>query len=172
MSDFWDENKGSIFVGLIAAFAIYTQLPDIKQQFATNQQIALANQGRVKANQTMIVAEAALKQSKEIANARYDGGCEIITTVKNMSKATTIQEGKPIVSGAYAKVFDPRNPNPDHYVGRDLTVCDLYGATAITEWNDQLGHAVAGSLATTNDRSRMAAAAARKPGINRPGLTN
>jgi hypothetical protein len=52
-----------------------------------------------------------------------------------------------------------------------VQVCDLYGTTAITRFDESLGYAVARSIAVTNDRDRMAKAKARRPGLQRPNLT-
>jgi hypothetical protein len=172
MEDFFEEYGMTLAVIAIAGVVITTQWPAIQEQIATKQSIANANKARVAENLNLSTEKAALDQSRSVANQRYDSGCELISTLRNFGTAAAIQEGKPIVAGAYAKQFNPAHPNPDYYIGRDVVVCDLYGSTAITRWDNSLGYAVAQSLATTNDRARMAAAQKRKPGLQRPNLTN
>lgn len=172
MNDFIEEHGGAIAIGVIAAIALASQLPTIGQSMNRAKLTAQANQSRLQENQLQQAEKLALQASRDEANARYDSGCEVITTLRSPTIAAPIQEGKPIVAGTYAKQFNPRNPNPDHYLGRDVVVCDLYGTTAITRWDESLGYAVARSIAVTNDRDRMARAKERRPGIKRPNLTN
>jgi hypothetical protein len=172
MEDFLEEHGMGLLIGAVALIALATQIPTIQESIARNQATAQANKARVADNQTMNAEKLAMEQSKALANSRYDSGCEVISTLRSFGTAAAIQEGKPIVAGAYAKQFNPAHPNPDYYIGRDIVVCDLYGSTAITRWDTSLGYAVAQSLATTNDRDRMAKAQKRRPGMKRPGMTN
>lgn len=172
MEDFWEEHGVGLLIGAIALGVLITQWPAIQEKMSTNQMVAQANRSRVQDTQNLNAEKIALEQSRAVANQRYDSGCEVISTLRRFGTAATIQEGKPIVAGAYAKQFNPVHPSPDFYIGRDIVVCDLYGATAITKWDESLGYAVAQSLATTNDRQRMADAQKRKPGMIRPNLAN
>jgi hypothetical protein len=172
MEDFFEEYGMGLLIGVVAIVALATQIPTIQESIARNQSVAQANKARVADNQTMNAEKLAMKQSKELADSRYDSGCEVLSTLRSFGTAAAIQEGRPIVAGAYAKQFNPAHPNPDFYLGRDVVVCDLYGSTAITRWDNTFGYAVAQSLATTNDRDRMAKAQKRKPGLSRPNLTN
>jgi hypothetical protein len=172
MEDFLEEHGIGLVIGIAAVIALATQIPNIQDSIARNQATAQANKARVADNQNLNAERLAMEQSKKLADSRYDSGCEVISTLRSFGTAAAIQEGRPIVAGAYAKQFNPARPNPDFYIGRDVVVCDLYGSTAITRWDNTLGYAVASSLATTNDRERMAKAQQRKPGIKRPSLTN
>jgi hypothetical protein len=171
MHDFLEEHFGGVLIAIVALLALLSQTSNIQGSIARSQATAAATKNRQAENEKLGAETLSMKRSRDIANGRYDSGCEVLSTLKSFGVAAPIQEGKPIVAGAYAAQFDRRNPNPDHYIGRDLIVCDLYGTTAITAFNPTLGYAVAESLATTNDRDRMARAQARRPGLTRPNLT-
>jgi hypothetical protein len=170
MLDF-EEHIGNFMVGIGVVIAMATQIPTITQAIQRNQATAAANQNRIGDNQKLNAEKLAMQAGRDVANTRYDEGCEVITTLRSPFVAATIQEGRPIVAGAYADRFDPQRPNPDAYLGRDVMVCDLYGTTAITRFDESIGYAVARSIAVTNDRDRMAKAKARRPGLQRPNLT-
>jgi hypothetical protein len=169
MNDIIKENGALIIAGLVASVGIATQWPAIQAHNATQSAIAQSQSQRIQAGETLAAEQAARLGEIEIANERYDSGVEIISTM-DQKTATTIVEGAPIVSGAYAKVFNPAKPNPAMYIGRDVTVADLYGTTAITRYNPALGYATAQSIAVTNDRKRMKAAEDRMK-LARPNLT-
>jgi hypothetical protein len=171
MQDFFEEHATGWAVGIIAVIALMTQIPNALQSIQRFQATAAANQTRLGENQKLNAEKMAMDSGRKVANARYDEGCEVITTLRSPNVAAAIQEGRPIVAGAYADQFDPQRPNPELYLGRDVVVCDLYGTTAITRFDQYLGYAVANSLAVTNDRDRMAAAKNRRPGLQRPNLT-
>lgn len=171
MQDFFEEHATGWAIGIIAVIGLATQIPTITQAIQRTQATAATQQNRVAENQKLQAEKLALTQGRDIANSRYDSGCEVITTLQSPTVAAAIQEGRPIVAGAYANKFNPQRPNPELYLGRDVTVCDLYGTTAITRFDQSLGYAVANSIAVTNDRDRMAAAKNRRPGLHRPNLT-
>lgn len=159
-----------VLVGVVAVGLIATQAPKI---IAQQEMERIATESAAKSQQqtlTMDVRKEAETGLRETANARYDGGCEVVSTLRSPTVAAAIQEGKPIVAGAYADKFNPAAPNPEFYMGRDLTMCDCYGTTAITRFDESLGYAVAKEIATTPDRKRMANACSSRPGMKRPGL--
>lgn len=170
MNDFIEEHGIGLLIGVAAIAGLMTQIPNIQSNLARTRATAEANKARLDANSKLNAEKLAMQSSINRANDRYDSGCELITVLKSPTVAASIQEGKPIVAGAYAKQFNPAKPNPDYYIGRDVTVCDLYGTTAITRFDPNLGYAVADSVAVTNDRGRMARAKARRPGMQRPNL--
>jgi hypothetical protein len=170
MFDFEEDATGWA-IGIGAAILLMTQIPTVVQAIQRNQATAAANQARIGDNQKLSAEKLAMQAGRDVANSRYDEGCEVVTTLKTPFIAAVIQEGRPIVAGAYANQFDPKQPNPEFYLGRDVMVCDLYGTTAITRFDESIGYAVARSIAVTNDRDRMAAAKNRRPGLQRPNLT-
>jgi hypothetical protein len=172
MNDFLEENGIGILIGVLAIGALITQLPSIKEGIARQQSTAQVNKARLDSNQKLSAEKLSMQSSRDTANSRYDEGCEVVTTLRNTATAAPIQEGQPIVAGAYAAQFDARRPNPAYYIGRDVTVCDLYGTTAIMRFDPTLTYAVASSVAVTNDRGRMAQAQVKRPGMQRPNLTN
>jgi hypothetical protein len=171
MEDFFEDYAGALLIGIGVAIALSTQIPIVVQAVQRNQATAAANQTRIGDNQKLNAEKLAMQAGRDVANTRYDEGCEVITTLRSPNIAAPIQEARPIVAGAYADRFDPQHPNPEAYLGRDVMVCDLYGTTAITRFDESVGYAVARSIAVTNDRDRMAKAKARRPGLQRPNLT-
>jgi hypothetical protein len=171
MNDLIEEHGWGLLIGILAFGALLTQGGNIQATIARQQSTAQANKARLDENQKLSAEQLAMQTGRNTANTRYDEGCEVITTLKSPNVAAPIQEGRPIVAGAYAAQFNPQRPNPELYLGRDVMVCDLYGTTAITRFDESLGYAVARSIAVTNDRDRMAKAKARRPGLQRPNLT-
>lgn len=172
IQDWLEEHWLGVAIGGIAIVTLATQLPSIQDGIQRNQSVALANKSRLQENQKLEAQKLTLQAAEDIANARYDKGCEVITTLKNATVATTIQEGQPILSGAYSYLYRNSNRplNPSHFIGRDITVCDLYGTTAIMQIDTTKGYAVASSVAVTSDRSRMQKAQKTRPGLTRPSL--
>lgn len=171
MSEFLEDHGFGVLIGVVAIGVLATQIPNIQGNIARTQATAEANKARLDANSKLNAEKLAMQSSIQRANDRYDSGCEVISTLKSFAVAAPIQEGKPIVAGAYVKQFNPKKPNPEYYIGRDVVVCDLYGTTAIMRFDPNLGYAVADSIAVTNDRGRMAKAKERRPGMQRPNLT-
>lgn len=162
-----------VAIASVAAVTLVTQIPSIQENLQRNQNVAQANRARLEENQKLEAQKLTLQASQDIANSRYDAGCEVISTLENAKVATTIQEGQPILSGAYAPLYvrNPRRPlNPRHFIGRNITVCDLYGTTAIMQFDPSKGYAVAGSIAVTSDRARMDKAQQQMKGMNRPSF--
>jgi hypothetical protein len=166
------QNWFGVVIGGISMIALATQIPSIQETIQRNQSVAQANKARLEENQKLEAQKLTLQASEDIANERYDKGCEVIVTLQNQRIATTIQEGQPIISGAYAHLYQNSNRplNPLHFIGRDITVCDLYGTTAITQFDPTKRYSVAGSIAVTRDRARMDKAQQRMKGLERPNF--
>lgn len=163
-------DKSYILVGLLGVGLIATQTPRVLSQLEMDR-VATASAAQTKQQALTMQARKEIESDLQAAaNQRYDGGCEVVSTLRSPTVAATIQEGKPVVAGAYADKFDPKSPSPEFYIGRDLTLCDCYGTTAITRFDESLGYAVAKEIATTPDRQRMANACKSRPGMKRPGL--
>jgi hypothetical protein len=170
MSDFIQENKLLIGVSALCLVIGATQIPAMQAHQTRNAVIAQSQADKLQQSDLIAAEQAASVGQIDIANERYDSGCELVATLRNASVASVIQEGRPIVAGAYAAKFDPLRPNPELYLGRDVTVCDGYGTTAKTKFDQRLGYAVATNIAVTNDRARMGKAIASRPGMIRPNL--
>jgi hypothetical protein len=172
IQEWLSEHGTGLAIGLISLGVLATQLPSIQESLSRNQAVAQLNKARLQQGRELEAQKLVLSQSEAIANGRYDKGCEVIEALQNQGTATTIQEGKPIVSGAFSHLYrkTTRTINPDHFIGRDITVCDLYGTTAIMQFDPQKGYAVAGAVAVTSDRQRMQKAQSSRPGLKRPGL--
>jgi hypothetical protein len=170
MNEFIEQNKLLLGVSALCLIVGATQFPAMQSHQQRQATIAQSQEAKLQQSDLNVAEQAASVSNIEIANERYDTGCELIATLARADVATTIQEGRPIVSGAYAAKFDPKRPNPEFYLGRDVTVCDGYGTTAKTKFDPKLGYAVASNIAVTNDRTRMAKAIASRPGMTRPNL--
>lgn len=173
IQEWLSEHWLGIAISGIAAVTLATQIPSIQENLQRNQSVAQANKARLEENQKLEAQKLTLQASEEIANDRYDKGCEVIATLENAKVATTIQEGQPILSGAYAPLYqkNPKRPlNPRHFIGRNIVVCDLYGTTAIMQFDSSKNYAVAGSIAVTSDRARMDKAQSRMKGMSRPSF--
>lgn len=170
MSEFIQENKLMIGVSVLCLVIGATQIPAMQAHQIRNAAIAQSQADKLQQSDLIAAEQAASIGNIEIANDRYDSGCELISTLSRADVAAPIQEGRPIVGGAYAAKFNSARPNPEFYLGRDVTVCDGYGTTAKTKFDPNLGYAVAANIAVTNDRARMAKAVASRPGMQRPNL--
>jgi hypothetical protein len=170
MSDLLKENGLLIGITALCLLGIATQIPAMQTHQARNAAIAQTQSASVLQGDLLSAEQAASVVQSEVANERYDTGCEVISTLRNAGVASVIQEGQPIVAGAYADRFDSARPNAGYYLGRDVRVCDLYGTTAVMRFDPKLNYAVAGSIAVTADRQRMAKAKDSRPGIARPNL--
>jgi hypothetical protein len=170
MRDAIQENK--LLIGITALCLVIgaTQIPAMQAHQTRNAAIAQSQEALLQQSDLIAAEQAASLGQTEIANERYDTGCELVATLKRADVASVIQEGQPIVAGAYAAQFNPLRPNPSFYLGRDVTVCDGYGTTAKTKFDARLGYAVASNIAVTTDRARMAKAIASRPGMQRPNL--
>jgi hypothetical protein len=170
MSNLLSENKGLLITVALSAAVLATQWGSIKSHIDQNSAIAESLKISQSQNQKMEAEKIVLEGSSEIANARYDKGCEVISTLLNAKNATTMQENQPIINGAFAGIYQ-KNPklavDSRHYIGRGVTVCDLYGSTAVMATDPKRGYAVATSLAVTSDRTRMDKAQSRSQ-LSRP----
>lgn len=169
------ENRNELIIGAIALIAVATQWEAIQQKIGNDRAVAESQRVAQLATQKLEAEKLVREQQREIANARYDGGCEVIQSVLLRGKATTIKEGEPILNGVYAELYrkNPKTPaNPNHYIGAGVDVCDVYGVTGITQFDPSKGYAVVQSVATTNDRNRMRKALERSKGLERPSLGN
>jgi hypothetical protein len=163
-----DVSRNDLLVGLGVIGVLVWQWPNIQARQAEQAgTVAVAKQQML--TQDKMDAEQMVRDaSSECAKKRYENGVELLSTLE-MDKAVPIQEGKPVVAGAYAKRFNPSKPNPDMYVGRDVVVGDAYGKTAILKFDPELGYATAQEICTTPDRTLMAQILKQRPGIQRPG---
>jgi hypothetical protein len=168
MSDFQEwlsENGIGLAIAALALGAFATQLPSIQEGFAQNQAVARQNRAQLQANQQNEAQKLALQAAVEIANDRFDKGCAVVEALAFQGVATSIIENGPIIEGAYASIYR-KNPklkvNPAHYIGRDITVCDLRGTTAVMKFDPEKGYATAQSIAVTNDLDRAKRAIDKK----------
>lgn len=97
----------------------------------------------------------------EIANQRYDAGCEVILSLEEPGKYRALALGVPIFDGVVADKYrnDPKSAPPTAFLPAGKTVCDSFGNTAVLE--DSGGLPVTTQMATTEDRERIRKAMAR-----------
>ena len=113
----------------------------------------------------------------EIANARYDAGCELIINGNDRRKYTSLIPGEGVLNGNYEP--SPDLP-PSAYLPAGTVVCDAFGNTAVLKdeavasRGNQV-YPVARDFASTQDRDRIRRAIAgktqkRPQPINNSGL--
>jgi hypothetical protein len=168
-------NDTKVLIGvLVASLALgATQIPQVISSQTKNAAIVASQTERTMQADKAQAREAARSVSVAIANARYDQGCEVIGALDRPGIATTIEENAPIVAGAFQKQAAKvpfEKMSRSWLLGRDVSVCDAYGTTAIMTWDDQKGYATAQDIAVTNDRARFAKAVNSRPGLQRPAL--
>ena len=100
----------------------------------------------------------------EIANQRYDQGCELVINGNDRSKYTNLVPGVGVLNGNYQPA--PGLP-PTAYLPAGVVVCDAFGNTAVLK-NEPIQEAgnqvypVARDFASTQDRERIRKAIAGK----------
>jgi hypothetical protein len=140
-------------VGLLLA-----NLGGIRQtlnQMESQRAIATANTLQI---QQMQLTEQKKEELQEIANARYDSGCEMVVSSADRRNYKALVENGPVRDGGVAHLYKRvKNPPVGAYLPAGMTVCDAYGNTAIIA-NNMDGWPVATEFATTTDKQRIAAA--------------
>lgn len=171
-----DISKGDLIVGAAAAAVIFWQLPNIQAKQADQAASVAEAKVQMAAQDRMTANKMVLDESAKCAEERYAKGVEIVSNL-GMDKAVPIQEGQPVVAGAYAKRFKAAIQDPkfnqagisSFYIGRDVSVGDAYGTTAIMRFDPSLGYAIASEICVTPNRALMANAIKQRPGLQRPG---
>jgi len=112
------------------------------------------------------------KQLINIANDRYDAGCEGVFYFKT-GKDTyqPLTEGSGVISGEFWRKWTKNNklkPNKTDYLPAGTTVCDVYGNVGTLVSNKEKGYATVAELLNTPDQKRITAMMKRYPTANRP----
>lgn len=163
-----DISKNDLIVGALALGVLVWQLPNIQEKQAEQSASVASAKAGMLAQDKMTADQMVLDASAQCAEVRYKKGVEVVSDI-TMKTAVPIQEGQPVIAGAYAKKYNPAKPNPDFYVGRDVVVGDGYGMTAILRFDPQKGYAVARDICVTPSREQMQLAMKQRPGLQRPG---
>lgn len=112
------------------------------------------------------------KQLIDIANDRFDAGCEGVFYLKpGTATYQPLTEGSGVLSGEFWQKWNKNNklkPNKTDYLPAGTTVCDGYGNVGTLTPNKEKGHATVGELLNTPDRNRITAMMKRYPTANRP----
>lgn len=124
-----------------------------------NRQIATQNNQLVHQIQ---LANEKNKELAEVANARFDAGCELILSLEKPDRYRALSEGTPVLDGALADKYRDRlnEAPPQAFLPAGKTVCDTYGATAVLV-NEPIAskggqvYPVARQFAVTEDRERI-----------------
>ena len=121
-----------------------------------------ANQREVLGAANRAITEIQLSEQQrlklaEIANQRYDAGCEIVINGNDRPQYTALNPGDPVLDGAYEPA--PGLP-PNAYLPAGVVVCDAFGNTAVLKdepvasRGNQI-YPVARDFASTQDRVRI-----------------
>ena len=170
-------SKDTLIVSAMAITVLIWQWPDIQAKQAASM-ASLAEAKSQMAKQDRITAsKMVLDDSAKCAEERYLKGVEVVSD-RDMTKAVPVQEGHPVVAGAYIDRYRKALANPNFnraglsafYLGRNVTVGDAYGTTAVMKFDVEKGYAVAEDLCVTPNRSLMAKAVKQRPGLERPGM--
>lgn len=103
------------------------------------------------------------KKLANIANNRFDTGCELLIALDKPDHYKALADGSPVLDGAYLDKYRgiPENAIPKTaFLPAGKTVCDSYGTTGVLvdEPHPERGGesiAVIRQLATTEDRERI-----------------
>ncbi len=170
MNSFFDralENPTGTSIALLSSIAVVVGIgigiqrgafnPDpLQQQLETKQQ-----------NHTL------QKQATEIANERFDAGCEGVFYLKpGNSTYQPLTENVGVLSGEYWQRWNKAKvkpkPNQTDFLPAGTTVCDAYGNVGILIPDAKKGHAIVSDLLNTPDRNRITTMMKRYPSANRP----
>lgn len=112
------------------------------------------------------------KELVNIANDRYDAGCEGVFYLKpGTATYQPLTEGSGVVSGAFWERWNKNNkltPNKTDYLPAGTTVCDGYGNVGTLVPNKQKGFATVSDLLNTPDQKRITTMMKRYPSAKRP----
>ena len=172
MNDFIDnlkDNPTQALVGLVSLTAIAAGLVMAVNRGAFNPDPA---QAKIEQSQQ---AEALRKQSIDIANKRFDEGCEgIFYSRPGSGDFAPLNEGSAVLTSAYWKEYaaTKRDPGPGDYLPAGTPVCDVYGNAAILETQPGKPNPVISNIVNTPDRERIQKMIARYPGAIRHNAAN
>lgn len=160
----------------VAAALVWSQWPQIQAKMARDAAVAQASQASLLKGQQLEADKLLRAKEAEIANARYDQGCELLLQSSDQSKAGIILQGWPVILGEYAKFYKKgtklEQVNPGHTLAAGVTVCDAYGVTAVLVPSDKYPFAVIDQIAATPDRTRMRNALQARKEVKRGGVSN
>ena len=169
--------RDTLIVAIGAVAVIAWQWPTIQAKQADQAASIAEAKVQMMAQDKMTANKMVLEESARCAEERYGKGVEIVANL-GMTKAVPIQQGRPIVAGAYADRYKKAIADPKFdragigtfYIGRGVAVADAYGTTAIMKFDPTMGYSIAADLCVTPDRSLMAKAVKQRPGLQRPGF--
>jgi hypothetical protein len=175
VNEFIEDHGLTIIAAIVALGVLGSQVPKMMAKQATDaQKQAVAATATAK---TDLLATEALKRSEraKVADARYQAGCEVITTLKSTKVAATMTEGAPIIQGQlaldYQRAAKVKGATPlslaAHYWNVEQVFCDFYGVTAVTRFDPAQGFWVASDIASTTNEQAINLARAKHPEIIR-----
>ncbi len=166
-------DKGTLVVGGLAVVVVLSQAPSLMAQFEMDKISKAAGMASRQESQNLQVQQEAIDGQAEIAETRYQEGCEIVFAT-GTKKAASLQEGEPVIAGAYAHLYkagvNTKSVNPSHFIPKGITLCGPYGDTGITEFDPERGYAVVRQMATTPNKEVVKAAMSRYAGAERPSI--
>lgn len=164
----------SVLFAIAAGFLFinFGSLQSAMQRNAVMRQAVLENQEQV---QSIQIDAQKRTELAEIANQRYDAGCEVILSLDRPGHYKALFEGTPVLDGVHAEKYrkNPLKAPPGAYLPAGMTVCDAHGNTAIlvAEPNsDGVVYPVTRQMATTTDVDRIRQAMERVRARWSPGV--
>lgn len=174
--DWIEKNRVEAVLGLAAGAVLLANGGNIREYMARS----AATGDLIEAQQAEIsrlwATEELRKEQAEIANSRYDSGCEPVFDLKTDGTFTAMVPGQAVILGQYSDYYAThdvplREINRSHLLAAGVTVCDAYGNTGVTVIDAETGQPVVGEFASTSDRARIDALVARYK-ANRPSIKN
>lgn len=174
MGDFFEEYGMVLAVSVVAAAVGISQIPNMQAKAAKDGQLTAIAATR-QAETDKLNAEALKRKDRaDTADKRYQGNCQVVSTLKDAKVAATIREGEPIVRGENAEAVASGLKKGQsiaqlapYYWNVEQTFCDCYGVTAVTRPNSS-GLFVASDIATTTNKAVINGACFQDPNRVRP----
>lgn len=177
MNEWFDDNKGLFGVGAIALVLGVSQFPNIAAKLQRDQVVSASTQSTMLNIQQLQAGQMLRDQQAAIADERYKTGCELLVATSNLTQASVIREGWPVILTQYAKEYKGRaygltDIHPGHTMPPGVDVCDAYGNTARTMVVPGQPFAVMQQLASTPNRETMRRVLDARKGVTRPAVGN
>lgn len=165
------DHKSEAITGAIAAVVLLFNAPNLAGFVASSNQLREQLKGEQSTQQRMQAEQMVFDGRREIAEARYRNGCEMIFSLNQAGHYTALTEGEPVLKGELARQFRGKKIDfdrlpPSNFLPAGMTVCDALGNTAILKQDPTRNNLpTIRDLASTGNQELIAAAKKKAPGI-------